>query len=182
MDAFRRGWVGLALFLAALIMMPVLVVEYHSRLSDDARYSGVDAESIIPPVTSTAPPRTAPPGVIVGFNGVLENETLRGFRHISLETTGDIGEIHYTLTGPTGSRYPMTVSVAPYLFAPHQTGWETSAVMDGVYSLEARAERPGVPARSITFTIQNSTPADAGAGAGAAAGVGAGPVASRPPA
>ena len=155
MDALRRGWVGLALFLTALVLMPVLVLDYHERLSQENAESELKAESIVPSPGPTAPPPPSP-DVLRGFLGVVEGATLSGMVHITLDTVQDIGPVEYLLIGPAG-RYARVADEMPYLFAPHGTGWDTRQVPDGVYTLRAHPERMDVRQLSVSFIVRNNS-------------------------
>lgn len=158
MDAFRRGWIGLALFCAALVLMPVLVTQFDGDASEAGSSASTASVTSAPRASATewpSPTRT-PVGQIRGFLGVIEGEVHRGFLRIALETSGLIGTVTYTLSRQDGYQHIGIARDAPYVFAPHQHGWQTTAVADGDYVLEARADNPSVMPATIHFTIQNN--------------------------
>ncbi|MCK9900363.1 hypothetical protein CC117_04600 [Parafrankia colletiae] len=193
MNAFRRGWVGLALFFSALLLMPLLVVEYQNGTHDTAGLAAAEYPGIAPgvPAVGTSPaarpgsgsrpgsdagagpsplatvstPTSTPssPGVLVGFAGVTEGETISGFRRITLQTSGSVGRIIFVLTGPTGRHYNVPSAGPPYVFAPHDSGWQTTEVVDGVYFLEAVVDGSGrTPVATVRFRVTNHPAPTAG--------------------
>ncbi|WP_035956636.1 hypothetical protein [Parafrankia sp. EUN1f] len=163
MDAFRRGWLGLALFLSALVLMPVLVVQFQhdasraSEAADDLAAQQTTPASSQPAQTGMImAPTSAPPGTLTRFEGVAEGTIIQGFQRITLSTTGQVGGIRYTLTGPGDYSYTLDAQTAPYLFNPHPGGWLTSDVDDGLYTLRAAATNPGIAPATIRFRIQNA--------------------------
>ncbi|MDT3440565.1 MULTISPECIES: hypothetical protein [unclassified Pseudofrankia] len=170
MDAVRRGYLGLMLFIAALVLMPLLIVDYHrqteakadDRVSADVADTTPDPASptdggTLAPKASATPTFTAPATLgatspIVGFQGVEDGQTLKGDVQITLLTVGDIGVVNYTLSGyPT----PWLALSPPYLFAPHPVGWQTTAVPDGQYTLTATPVNTRISSRSVSFRVQN---------------------------
>ncbi|WP_462187053.1 MULTISPECIES: hypothetical protein [unclassified Frankia] len=158
MDALRRGWVGLALFFAALVLMPILVFSYHSQ---EPRSGPAPAAS---PAPDGRPSRPGPGAVPTPsstmsvapftFAGIHQGETISGFRTIRVETTGYAGTLTYVLNGPIGP-YRRDLPGPPYLFTPHPGGWQTSEVPDGLYTLTAILVGAGNTQISISFTVSN---------------------------
>jgi hypothetical protein len=165
-DAVRRGYLGLMLFIAALVLMPLLIVDYHRQTGAkaDDRESAVPASPSpanagpvaairpTPTVGATASATLGAAPMIVSFQGVVEGQTLHGDVQITLVTVGDVGAVKYTLSG-FGS--PWLAVSPPYLFAPHPVGWQTSAVADGSYTLTATPLDTRVSARSVHFSVLN---------------------------
>ncbi|MBL7502379.1 hypothetical protein I6A84_19145 [Frankia sp. CNm7] len=158
MDAVRRGYLGLMLFIAALVLMPLLVVDYHRQTEDKADAAAdTRAELTARPATdggaplSTSSPAAALPRIL-GFINVDDGQVLRGTVRITLATIGDIGPITYTLTGHAGQWPAITV---PYLFSPHDGGWDTTAISNGVYTLTATPANTRISPRSVSFQIYN---------------------------
>jgi hypothetical protein len=173
-EALRRGWLGLTLFVAALVLMPILVLSYHYGLrhnpSTGAATTGGSgfADSVDPygsqsrfglgPLSTgaVAPGRTAG---ILAFDGVKDGDVLRGLATISLRTTGSVGRVNYTLTGFPDFRW--SASGPPYLFSPHANGWRTDEAADGQYVLTATPVDSQIPPRSVSFEVRNHTAATA---------------------
>ncbi|WP_018638868.1 hypothetical protein [Parafrankia elaeagni] len=198
MNAFRRGWIGLALFFSALLLMPLLVVEYQNGARDTAGLAAAEYPGIAPgvPAAGTSPaarpgsgsrpepdtgagpsplatvstptvstPTSTPssPSTPVGFAGVVEGETISGFRRITLQTSGSVGRVTFVLTGPTGRHYDVPSAGPPYVFAPHDSGWQTTEVVDGVYFLEAVVDGSGrTPVTTVRFRVANHPAPTAG--------------------
>ncbi|OHV34411.1 MULTISPECIES: hypothetical protein [Pseudofrankia] len=170
MDAVRRGYLGLMLFIAALVLMPLLIVDYNRQTEAKADDRGSSAA--VGPATTIAPtarPTTASPADggaptptasttldtgprIFGFQGVEDGQTLHGDVQITLVTVGDVGPVNYTLSGFDS---PWLAVSSPYLFAPHPVGWETAAVRNGQYTLTATPTNPQFSPRSVRFSVQN---------------------------
>ncbi|ONH33219.1 hypothetical protein [Pseudofrankia asymbiotica] len=170
MDAVRRGYLGLILFIAALVLMPLLIVDYHRQTeakADDRRSAAVvdtppdptspaDGEALSP--TASAAPTSAAPvalgatPLIVRFLGVEDGRPLKGDVQITLDTEGDVGVVNYTLSGFST---PWLALSPPYLFAPHPGGWHTAAAPNGQYTLTATPVDTRISPRSVTFLVQN---------------------------
>ncbi|MEX5633962.1 hypothetical protein [Parafrankia sp. FMc2] len=186
MNAFRRGWIGLALFFSALLLMPLLVVEYQNGTRDTAGLAAAEYPGIAPgvpalgtspaarpggasrpgpgtgagpsPLATVSAPTSTPssPDAPAGFAGVTEGETISGFRRITLQTSGSVGRVTFVLTGPTGRHYNVPSAGPPYVFAPHDSGWLTTEVVDGVYFLEAVVDGSGrTPVTTVRFRVSN---------------------------
>ncbi|MBX6390142.1 MAG: hypothetical protein IRZ08_14310 [Frankia sp.] len=158
MDAVRRGYLGLMLFIAALVLMPLLVLDYHRRTGDDdstaPTLAGAGRSAILPGTAGTANPLTEPSPAegIVGFAGVIDGQELHGTVRITLTTRGEIGPVTFTLTG---YQQRWEAPGPPYLFAPHPDGWQTTAVANGQYTLTATPADPRLGPRSVTFQVRN---------------------------
>ncbi|CAO5239654.1 hypothetical protein [Frankia sp. AgKG'84/4] len=161
MDSLRRGWIGLVLFLAALVLMPVLVYGYGRS---DVAGRGSDALSVDAPApTATVDPlgpmaSTAPVDAGLTFTGIREDETIYGFRQIQIESERYSGSIEYVLNGPI-SPFLTVVGRAPYIFSPQDRGWQTTAVPNGQYTLTAIPTEVANAAISISFTVSNQSAA-----------------------
>jgi hypothetical protein len=156
-DALRRGWIGLALFSAALVLMPVLVFAYDKHASVD-RASGtasLQTAAHTPLVDPLGPAVSPPPtGVGLSFAGVRNGETIFGFRRIQVESNSYGGPLEYVLNGPIPP-YQLALSRPPYLFSPQTGGWLTTAVPNGLYTLTAIPTEVANAQISITFTVSN---------------------------
>jgi len=159
-DAVRRGYLGLMLFIIALVLMPLLVVDYHRKSEADSGKTTPASPNL--PVSGAAGggagAPTASPAVdfrprIVSFEGVAEGGTLNGVVMISLITAGDVGPIIYKLAGIPGQ---WTAQSSPYLFSPYPGGWRTSQVPNGSYTLTATPLNPQVSPRSVHFRVENA--------------------------
>jgi hypothetical protein len=148
-DAVRRGYLGLMLFIIALVLMPLLVIDYHRQADADSG-TKTPASASAAADTATTPVEFRP--LIVTFQGVEDGQTLRGDVTITLITTGDVGPINYTLAGIPGQ---WTAENSPYLFSPHPGGWRTSQAPNGDYTLTATPINTQIGARSVHFRIQN---------------------------
>ncbi len=161
MDSLRRGWIGLVLFLAALVLMPILVYQYDRS---DVAGRGSDAVSVNAPTpTATVDPlgpMDSPTPVDAGliFTGIREDETIYGFRQIQIESERYSGSIEYVLNGPI-SPFLTVVGRAPYIFSPQDRGWQTSAVPNGQYTLTAIPTEIANAAISVSFTVSNQNDA-----------------------
>jgi hypothetical protein len=157
-DAVRRGYLGLMLFIIALVLMPLLVIDYHRQTETDgggAKSPALAGASSRAPTGGGAGPSAAPVEfrpVIVTFQGVEDGQTLRGDVAITLITTGDVGPINYTLAGAPGQ---WLAESSPYLFSPHPGGWRTTQVSNGDYTLTATPLNTQIGARSVHFLVQN---------------------------
>ncbi|OAA20976.1 hypothetical protein UG55_106612 [Frankia sp. EI5c] len=158
-DAFRRGWVGLALFFSALVLMPILVLEFRGSEAGGSELTAAESAAARQetPAPGAGTPTSAVPGVLVRFDGIVEGAYLHDFQRITLVTMGDVDGIVYTLTGPTGKQYIVNAPEPPYTFAPHPNGWETTEVINGPYSLKATAGNPGINPATISFWIYNTS-------------------------
>jgi oligoribonuclease len=181
-DALRRGWLGLLLLLAALVLMPVLLIDYHRHMAvdtvvtataapqvptDDGRAGtgpsptagGSSAAAGNPWGTATAtPPNTTPIAsplpAIIGFAGVWEGASLHGFVKIRLNTVGRVGPVEYILIG-TGFEYRQDATGPTNLFSPHSSGWDTTAVANGDYTLTAAPQNTQISSITVHFRVRN---------------------------
>ncbi|MCK9897028.1 hypothetical protein [Frankia sp. AgB32] len=157
MDSLRRGWIGLALFLAALVLMPILVYGYDRSNSPGG---GADPVSVgAPAPTATIDPlgalaSPAPTDAGLAFTGIRKDETIEGFRQIQIESERYSGSIEYVLNGPI-SPFLTVVGRAPYIFSPQVGGWQTTAVPNGQYTLTAIPTEIANAAISVSFTVSN---------------------------
>jgi hypothetical protein len=157
-DVIRRGYLGLILFIVALVLMPLLVIDYHRQSQGDhpttalvnIRIGASQAAATASAASTPTIPSDLP--MIAYFQGVEEGETLHGNVKITLVTTGDVGAVSYTLTGYSGNWLATT---APYLFAPQPVGWATADVKNGQYTLTAAPDNPKISPRSVSFEVQN---------------------------
>jgi hypothetical protein len=162
-DAVRRGYLGLMLFIIALVLMPLLVVDYHRHTASDDKkrapalvdVSTTARATTVPGAPSAAPtaaPTAATGPAIVTFLGVEAGATLTGDVAITLITTGDVGPVSYTLRGFPGQWFAAN---SPYLFSPHPGGWQTTQVVNGTYTLIATPVDSRIKDLSVTFRVQN---------------------------
>ncbi|KJE21483.1 hypothetical protein FF36_04169 [Frankia torreyi] len=151
MDALRRGWIGLALFFAALILMPILVFGYDKN--QPPRHSAV-AVTATDRLVTVAPsqPATTP----LAFAGIRPGERIFGFRAIRVVSTRYSGPLEFVLNGPIAP-FRLDLSQPPYIFNPHVGGWKTTEVPDGEYTLTAIPTQVANDHISITFTVGNGT-------------------------
>ncbi|WP_045877960.1 hypothetical protein [Pseudofrankia sp. DC12] len=156
MDAVRRGYLGLMLFIIALVLMPLLVIDYHRQTEKDdggvrnRALAGATATPSRGAGASSAQVDLRP--AIETFQGVEDGQTLRGDVAITLITTGGVGPISYTLVGFPGQ---WTAESSPYLFSPQPGGWRTSQVPNGDYTLMATPINTQITPRSVHFLVQN---------------------------
>lgn len=159
-DAIRRGYLGLMLFIAALVLMPLLVFDYHrqteAKADDNEPAPAASASVVASPVDAGAPERVlATPSElpkIVRFQGVEDGKSISGDVQITLVTIGDVGAINYTLSKYNGN---WSARTAPYLFAPHSMGWRTTVVPNGEYTLTATPIDVRIRSLAVTFRVQN---------------------------
>ncbi|MCM3922604.1 hypothetical protein ND748_13160 [Frankia sp. AiPs1] len=151
MDALRRGWIGLALFFAALIIMPILVFGYAKN--QPQRHAVATAADRL--VTVAPSPPAATPLV---FAGIRPGERISGFRTIRVVSTSYSGPLEFVLNGPIAP-FRLNLTQPPYVFNPHIGGWKTSEVPNGEYTLTAIPTEAANDHISIVFTVSN----DAGA-------------------
>jgi hypothetical protein len=145
------------LFIIALVLMPLLVIDYHRQNEKDGgAKTPVSSDASVGAAGSAGPgkPTTSVEfrPVIVTFQGVEDGQTLRGDVQITLITTGDVGPINYTLVGAPGQ---WTAESSPYLFSPHPGGWHTTQVPNGDYTLTATPLNTQINSRSVHFLVQN---------------------------
>jgi hypothetical protein len=154
----RRGYLGLILFIVALVLMPLLVIDYHRQTEGErSTNAAVDVRIGLQPTGATASAASTPTipsniPVIEYFQGVQAGETLHGNVLITLVTTGDVGPVTYTLTGYSGD---WKAPAAPYLFAPQPLGWATADVKNGHYTLTATPDNFKISPRAVSFVVQN---------------------------
>jgi hypothetical protein len=183
MEALKRGWVGLLLLFAALVLMPVLLIDYHRRMQGDAVVTAAttaprahiddgpsrtgssptggwtSAPTGAPRGAATATPPSAAPTAsplpaILGFAGVSEGASLHGFVKITLNTVGRVGPVEYILIG-TGFEYRQAATGQTNLFSPHSTGWDTTAVTNGYYTLTAAPTNTQITSVTVHFRVRN---------------------------
>lgn len=159
MDAVRRGYLGLMLFIIALVLMPLLVIDYHRKSEPDPG-KGTPASTNLPVsgASGGAGEPTASSAVdfrpeIVSFQGVANGGTLHGIVMITLITAGDVGPVIYKLAGIPGQWMAQS---SPYLFSPYPGGWQTSQVPNGSYTLTATPVNSQVSPRSVHFRVENA--------------------------
>lgn len=160
MDVLKRGWIGLALFLGALILMPILVFGYDK--GDNGEDSPPTSSLRPVPVAAAAPPPAplptvpspTPTGPGLVFTGIREGDTISGFRQMRVLSDRYTGSILYILNGPIPV-YTGTADSAPYLFAPQPGGWQTSQAPNGAYTLTAVPTEAASEAVSVKFTVSN---------------------------
>jgi hypothetical protein len=156
-DAIRRGYLGLILFIVALVLIPLLVVAYHRQAqAGHATKVTVSVDASPSPsaravAASTGAPTSNVP-VIEYFQGVQQGATLRGNVQITLQTVGDVGPVIYTLSGYTSQWQAQST---PYMFAPQPLGWATTIVRNGVYTLTATPVNRLVSPLAVSFTVAN---------------------------
>jgi hypothetical protein len=166
MDALRRGWVGLALFSAALILMPVLVFGYdkgdqpgrRSQLSSTTVPQGVQGLQGLLEFPVTAAPNVEG----LSFDGVREGEILAGFRLIRVVASAHYGgALEFVLNGPIPP-WQASLSRPPYTFAPSVggQGWQTTEVPNGLYTLTAIPTGAASSSISVSFTVRNTLSPD----------------------
>jgi hypothetical protein len=160
----------LLLLLAALVLMPVLLIDYHRRMAVDSVVTATPAPQVHtdderagagPPPTAGGssaatgkPPSTSPLPAIIGFAGVREGASLRGLVKITLNTVGRLGPVEYILTS-TGFEYRQAATGQTYLFSPHSSGWDTTAVANGYYALTAAPTNTQISSVTVHFRVQN---------------------------
>ncbi|CAO5170905.1 conserved hypothetical protein [Frankia sp. AiPs1] len=154
MDALKRGWIGLALFCAALVLMPILVLGYEKDTSaaDQTHATSVPASATVAP-TGTANLRPA-----LAFAGVQQNDLISGFRVIQVDSLTYAGPLSWVLNGPLAVPFQINVARPPYIFSPGSDGgWQTGQAPDGRYTLTAIPT--GAPDKAITvvFTVRNQS-------------------------
>ncbi|EIV93588.1 hypothetical protein [Frankia sp. QA3] len=151
MDTLRRGWIGLALFFAALLLMPVLVFGYDKDRSEPHPVATTSLTTT-DPLDSPSPPR--PTGTPLVFTGIRPGERISGFRTIQVESASYDGPLEYVLNGPIAP-FRRDLSQPPYVFNPHAGGWQTTEVPNGEYTLTAIPTEVANDQISITFTVSN---------------------------
>ncbi|SNQ47417.1 conserved hypothetical protein [Frankia canadensis] len=157
MDALRRGWVGLALFSAALVLMPILVFSYDKSDQSGTRMDPTVLATFPGALGSPLDPASSPspnPGGL-RFIGVKDGETISGFRLIQVEAASYTGPLEYVLNGPIQT-YDMPVARPPYIFSVASGGWQTTEVPNGQYTLTAIPTEAAYNQISVTFTVSNS--------------------------
>ncbi|WP_235490818.1 hypothetical protein, partial [Frankia sp. AvcI1] len=98
MDALRRGWIGLALFFAALILMPILVFGYDKN--QPQQHAAATATLTATDRVVTAAPAPPPAATPLAFTGIRPGERISGFRTIRVVSTGYSGPLEFVLNGP----------------------------------------------------------------------------------
>ncbi|WP_250279305.1 hypothetical protein [Frankia sp. Cppng1_Ct_nod] len=117
-----------------------------------------------PGTTGTAPGAPGAPGApaestttpaLLGFVGVIPNDTVHGTVQIELSVRGSPGPVLFTLTGPKTVSY--TDNGPIFVFTPvNDAPWDTTTCPNGSYVLTARATRLNLLPLSVTFHILNT--------------------------
>ncbi len=108
---------------------------------------------------------------LIGFTGIVSGNVVSGFMQgvvvsgvveIELVVSGSPGTILFSLTGSVPTSY--TATGPPFLFAPQETGWNTTRFPSGQYTLTATASQRSVPPLAVTFQVANPLPPRSAAG------------------
>ncbi|MCM3882640.1 hypothetical protein [Frankia sp. R82] len=158
MDALKHGWIGLALFCAALVLMPALVFGYNKDVSRaDEDRATVSPTTGVVDLPSTRAALAPSPGPTLAFVGIQPNEPISGFKRIEVESFTYSGPLTWVLNGPI-EPYEINLGGPPYVFAPgSDQGWQTRGVANGQYTLAAVPVREPGMTISISFTVSNQT-------------------------
>ncbi|WP_261569998.1 hypothetical protein [Frankia gtarii] len=142
----------MALFFAALILMPILVFGYakNQPASHPVATATLTATDRL---LAPSPPR--PTGTPLAFAGIQPGERISGFRVIRVESASYDGPLEYVLNGPIVP-FRLNLDRPPYVFNPHAGGWQTTEVPNGDYTLTAIPTEVATEQISITFTVSNS--------------------------